>query len=85
MGMTISEKILAKASGKKRVSPREVVRARPYFSTSNDFYTYSHWASRLERLGLKKLRYPERTVVVADHFIPSANIAWADNRRGLQN
>lgn len=85
MGMTISEKILAKAAGKRKVEPGEVVRARPCFSTSHDFYTYPTWTGRLDRIGMKKLANPERVAVVADHFIPATTLTWANNHRGLRN
>jgi 3-isopropylmalate/(R)-2-methylmalate dehydratase large subunit len=85
MGMTVSEKILAKAVGKKKVEPGEVIRATPCFSTSHDFYTYPTWTSRLDRAGMKKLANPERVAVVADHFIPATTLAWANNHRGLRN
>jgi len=84
MGMTMAEKILAKAAGKKSVVPGEVVRARPCFSTSHDFYTYPHWTARLDQAGFQKLANPERVAVVADHFIPATTLAWANNHRGLR-
>lgn len=83
--MTICEKILAKASGKKQVSPGDIIRAKPCFATSHDIYTYPHWVNRLERAGLKKLSNPERIVVVADHYIPVTNVTWANNHKGLRN
>ncbi len=85
MGMTLSEKILAKASGKEKVEPGDVVRAKPCFSTSHDFYTYPTWTSRLERAGLKNLWDPERVAVVADHFIPATTLTWANNHKGLRD
>lgn len=36
IGMTITEKILAKHAGKKRVEPGEIVNARPDFVLAND-------------------------------------------------
>ena len=84
MGLTITEKILAKASGRARVAPGEVIRARPCFSTSNDYYTYPHWAQRLERIGVKRLYAPERVAIVADHFCPAVNVAWAERHQRLR-
>lgn len=83
--MTISEKILAKASGRKKVVPGEVIRAKPSFSTSNDFYTYPEWSGRLERIGVRKLKYPDRTVIVADHFIPYPERRWSENHKRLRD
>jgi 3-isopropylmalate/(R)-2-methylmalate dehydratase large subunit len=85
MGMTISEKILAKVAGRKKVEPGEIIRAKPTFSTSHDFYTYPQWANRLERIGIKKICNPDKVAIVADHFIPVNNTTWANNHKGLRD
>jgi 3-isopropylmalate/(R)-2-methylmalate dehydratase large subunit len=84
MGLTITEKILARASGRAKVAPGEVIRAKPCFSTSNDYYTFPHWAERLDRIGVKQLHSPEKIAVVADHFCPTVNEVWAERHHGLR-
>ncbi len=76
MGMTISEKILARASGKKEVRAREIIWAEPDVAMMHDMLGPVLLGKDMEELG-GKIKYPERVVVVSDHFAPAASIEQA--------
>ena len=81
MGMTMTEKILARASGRSEVKPGEYIWAR----VDGTAMIGGRFAKRLESLGVEKLFDPDRIYVTEDHIAPShsveaANVA-ADMRR----
>ena len=81
MGMTMTEKILARASGRQEVKPGEYIWAR----VDGTAMIGGRFAKRLESLGVEKLFDPDRIYVTEDHIAPShsvdaANVA-ADMRR----
>jgi 3-isopropylmalate/(R)-2-methylmalate dehydratase large subunit len=80
MGMTIAERILARKSGQKKVSPGDLVTVDvdTVVMIDNSFIA-SRWRS------IQKLRDPARLVVVFDHRAPAATEdAAAAHRTGRQ-
>jgi len=72
MGMTMTEKILARASGARKVSPGDIVVvevATAVFIDNTFFPTYWH--------EILKLADPEKIVVVFDHRAPASDRASA--------
>lgn len=65
MGMTITEKILARVSGKEKVSPGEIVRAKVdcilVVQAEHGLWAYEG----IGKLGLEKIGHPER-IIMAD-------------------
>jgi 3-isopropylmalate/(R)-2-methylmalate dehydratase large subunit len=88
-GMTITEKILAKASGKQKVSPDDVIFAKVDTVMMHDvsgpgvIKVFSEW----EKKGLKihHIWNPDRVWVTEDHFVPAADRVSADNIIALSN
>ncbi len=71
---TMTEKILARASGRKAVSPGDDIEARPDFVISYDFpgYTDVFFREAREEFGVDKVSSPERFVLFIDHMVPAA-------------
>ena len=74
-GMTIAEKILARAAGRDRVRPGEYVTARIDAAMMPDSFRLLRKV--LQQAGIREQDFyiwdPERFVVVTDHRIPAAN------------
>jgi 3-isopropylmalate/(R)-2-methylmalate dehydratase large subunit len=87
--MTITEKILARAADKQRLSPGDVVFAKVDKVMMHDvsgpgvIKVFSEW----ERKGLRLDRIwdPERVWVTEDHFVPAADRVSAENIITLSN
>jgi len=71
----MTEKILARASGRAFVRPGEEIEARPDFVISYDFpgYTDVFFREAREEFGVDKVERPERFVLFIDHMVPAAN------------
>jgi len=72
MGMTIAEKILARASGRDRVAPGDLVTVRVDTAVffDNNFMP-SIWQE------VQRVDHPERVVVILDHRVPAPTIQAA--------
>lgn len=83
MGMTITEKILARASGKTRVSPDDVVFVNIDKAMIHDVSGLGVIAvfEKLKKQGMKieKLWDPSKVWVAEDHFVPPADKISAQN------
>ncbi|HHV44942.1 MAG TPA: 3-isopropylmalate dehydratase large subunit [Firmicutes bacterium] len=77
MGMTITEKILAKASGRKGVKPGDLVFAKIDVALANDV-TAPVAIKEFAKMGAEKVFDRERVVLVPDHFTPNKDIASAE-------
>ena len=75
--MTLAEKILAAHTDKKRLNPGEFINVRVDLILANDI-TAPIAIREFQRIGLKRVFDPQRVVMVADHFVPSKDIASAE-------
>jgi 3-isopropylmalate/(R)-2-methylmalate dehydratase large subunit len=82
MGMTLTEKILARAAGKKKVVPGELVDAKIDIVMCHDVTTPPA-ISMLEERGIDKVFDPEKIVVTPDHFQPAKDIKSAELHKRL--
>ncbi len=82
--MTITEKILAAHSGKKVVSPGEIVNARIDLALGNDI-TAPLAIEAFKEIGAKKVFHRDRVVLVPDHFAPPKDILSAEQCKVLRN
>ncbi len=79
MGMTLSEKILAKASGNKAVSPGDIVMAKIETAMAHDI-TGPLTVNTLKKEGINKVwDNEEKIVILFDHQIPADSITAAEN------
>ena len=77
MGMTITEKILARASGKDQVAPGDLIMARVDLCLGNDV-TAPVAIDEFEKAGFEKVFDPERIALIPDHFTPNKDIKSAE-------
>ncbi len=76
------EKILAQAAGKKSVSTGEIVTAGVDVAEVNDLYLQV--VTSFYQLGGTKVKKPEATTFVFDHYAPAPTIKAADNHRAMR-
>ncbi len=82
MGMTITEKILARAAGKKKVSPGELVDAKIDVIMCHDITTPAAISMLIEK-GIDKVFDKNKIVVTPDHFQPAKDIKSAELHKRL--
>ena len=81
--MTITEKILAAHSGKKRVSPGDLLDVRIDLALGNDI-TAPLAIKAFKEIGAKKVFHRDRVVLVPDHFTPAKDILSAEQCKVLR-
>jgi 3-isopropylmalate/(R)-2-methylmalate dehydratase large subunit len=77
MGMTMSEKILARAAGREAVRPGDLVLAKIDFAMGHDLTIPPASKIMREQMGADRIWDPERVAVVQDHFQPAKDTASA--------
>ena len=82
--MTLTEKILARAAGRERVSPGEFLEIEPDLGLANDI-TAPLAIEEFQKTGAKKVRFPERVFLVPDHFTPNKDIQSAQQVKTLRD
>ncbi|MBI4283610.1 MAG: 3-isopropylmalate dehydratase large subunit, partial [Chloroflexi bacterium] len=82
--MTLTEKILAAHTGRKKVSPGEFINARVDVILANDI-TAPIAIREFRRLGVDKVFDPKKIVMVADHFVPNKDIISAENAKLMRS
>ena len=83
MGMTITEKILARHARKKYVSPGEIINARADLVFAND-NTGDLVVDQFKKAGFDKVFDKNRVIFVADHFIPPKDVSCAEQSRRVR-
>jgi 3-isopropylmalate/(R)-2-methylmalate dehydratase large subunit len=88
--MTITEKILARASGKEKLSPGDVMFSKVDKVMLHDvsgpgvIKVFNEWEKK-RGLKLTQIWDPDRVWVTEDHFVPSADRISAENIMTLSN
>ncbi len=77
MASTLAEKIIARAAGRPRVAPGEIVTCRVDLAMIHDSSGPRRVGPMLERLGVS-VWDPERVVVVTDHYVPAVDSLSAE-------
>jgi 3-isopropylmalate/(R)-2-methylmalate dehydratase large subunit len=75
-GMTITEKILARAAGVERVRSGDIVMADVDLAMGNDI-TAPVAIARFRELGIERVWDPAKVALVPSHFVPAKDIASA--------
>jgi 3-isopropylmalate/(R)-2-methylmalate dehydratase large subunit len=83
MGMTITEKILARHAGLKTVHPGMLINARIDIAMGHDV-TAPIAIDEFRKAGGREVFDRDRVVIVPDHFTPNKDIASAQNSRQLR-
>ncbi|MFN8204830.1 MAG: aconitase family protein [Solirubrobacteraceae bacterium] len=75
MGMTITEKILARAGGVERVAPGDNMPFRPDYMIAYDFpgYTDVMFRQMRDEFGIESIDDPERYVLFIDHMLSNGS------------
>jgi len=81
--MNITEKILAKASGKKVVHPGEIVDAKVDMVMVNDL-TGPLAVEAFKKIGVQKVWDNQKAVVVLDHQVPAESVKAAELHKTLR-
>lgn len=68
MGMTMAEKILARAAGMVMVRPGDVIYPEPELVILHDGYVETAY-KQLKDIGYKRLTHPERVMIITDHQV----------------
>jgi len=84
MPMTITEKILAAAAGKKSVQPGELVSAKVDLALGNDI-TAPMAIQEFDKIGVFGVFDRDRVVLVPDHFIPNKDIKSAEQAKVMRD
>jgi len=77
MGMTMTQKILAKSSGQKSVSPGMLISAKVDMVLGNDI-TAPVAIKEFEKIGAEKVFDTGKIALVPDHFTPNKDIKSAE-------
>ncbi len=75
-GMTITEKILARAAGQARVEPGELIMAEVDLAMANDV-TAPMAIDAFNKIGVPRVWDRRRVALVPSHFVPAKDIASA--------
>jgi 3-isopropylmalate/(R)-2-methylmalate dehydratase large subunit len=81
MPQTFAEKVLSKKAGRP-VKAGEIVEVEPDFCLSHD--NTAAIVGIFRKIGVDRVRYPERHVIVLDHCVPPANEKYAENHRVIR-
>ncbi|MCX8070599.1 MAG: 3-isopropylmalate dehydratase large subunit [Thermodesulfovibrionales bacterium] len=82
--MTITEKILAIHSGKKEVTPGELINAKVDLILANDI-TAPISIKEFDKIGAKKVFNKDRIALIPDHFAPQKDIKAAEQCKMLKD
>jgi 3-isopropylmalate/(R)-2-methylmalate dehydratase large subunit len=85
VGKTISDKIIARASGKPEVYPGEIVWVTPDLTTGYNYLGLDYVTPDLETLGVNELKNPVSIALFIDHHIPPRSAAEAGTYHRMRN
>jgi 3-isopropylmalate/(R)-2-methylmalate dehydratase large subunit len=77
MGYTFAEKALARAAGLREVRVGQIVDARPDIVLSHDNTAAIY--QTFKKLGLSRVKHPERLAITLDHAVPAPTTQHAQN------
>ena len=81
--MTVTEKILARASGREKVSPGEIVKARIDVAMMNDITTVLAINSMRE-MDRQRVWDPDKVIMILDHVAPASSVAAAEVQKTMR-
>jgi len=84
MGMTLTEKILARAAGQDEVQAGDLVRVPVDLVFAHDA-TMPLAIIELQRMEVERVFDPDKVVIVCDHFVPNATTEAAQQTKVLRS
>jgi homoaconitate hydratase family protein len=82
MGMTLAEKILARASGRAAVAPDQVVVARVDLAMSHENADLVR--KSFKEIGVARVWDPDRIVIILDHRVPAESEKTATTHKAIR-
>ena len=82
MGMTLTEKILAKKAGKKELQSGEIVTVEPTWVMSHD--NSAAIILKFKKTGVKRVWKPDRIVIILDHTVPPPSREYANAHKSIR-
>ena len=82
MGMTFAQKVLSKKAGLPTVAVGQIVEVEPDFCLSHD--NTAAIAKTFAKLGVEKVKNPERFVIVLDHTVPASTEEYAQGHKEIR-
>jgi len=83
MGMTFAQKMLAAKAGLDRVDVGQIVEIEPDVCLSHD--NTAAIAKTFASIGVKRVKNPDRFVVVLDHTVPASQEKYAQNHKEIRD
>ena len=83
MRMTFAQKVLAKKAGQESVAVGQIVDVEPDFFLSHD--NTAAIAKTFAKLGVERMKNPERSVVVLDHTVPASTEEYAQGHKEIRD
>jgi len=81
LGKTLTEKVLGRKAGKD-VQAGEVITVSPDTILSHD--NSAAIIQEFRKLGVKKVKAPEKIVIVLDHIVPASDEKYAQNHKSIR-
>jgi homoaconitate hydratase family protein len=81
VGKTLTEKVLGLKAGKD-VQAGEVVTVSPDYVLSHD--NSAAIIQEFKKIGVKKVRAPQKIVIVLDHIVPASDEKYAQNHKSIR-
>jgi homoaconitate hydratase family protein len=81
VGRTLTEKILGRKVG-RTVSAGEVVTVSPDYYLSHD--NSAAIIGEFKKLGVARVRAPEKIIIILDHIVPAADEKYAQNHKTIR-
>jgi homoaconitate hydratase family protein len=81
VGKTLTEKVLGRKAGQD-VQAGEVITVAPDYVLSHD--NSAAIIQEFKKLGVKKVKAPEKIVIVLDHIVPAADEKYAQNHKSIR-
>ena len=82
MGKTFAEKVLARKAGLTEAAAGQIVEVTPDLGMSHD--NAAAIRRIFQKLGIAKVKEPQRFVVILDHVVPPSQVQYAENHKEIR-
>jgi len=82
MGMTFAQKVLARKAGLESIAVGQIVEIEPDICLSHD--NTAAIAKKFAKIGVDRVKNPEKFVIVLDHTVPASEEKYAQNHKEIR-
>jgi len=82
MGMTFAQKVLARKAGLESIAVGQIVEIEPDICLSHD--NTAAIAKKFAKIGVDRVKDPEKFVIVLDHTVPASEEKYAQNHKEIR-